>query len=205
MRHRRLETAPRFLKCPDLERPLTRKREIVDQAPVVSERSRLEQMVRDVSGMRAAATRIGIEPLDGVGHIRMQPLLARRRDTRKQRLPDKFVAESERPLGTLRARDDDSHLLRFFDHGEKLVNIDLADRCQQLKTEAAPDYCGRSQHALFILVEPCQAAPDDQPYVFRNVNFVDRNVSAELASGVKHLPFLDQMPVQLFDEKRISL
>src|ERR1700716_3088593 len=160
-------------------------------------------MVRDVSGARADA--ISGDPLDCTCDISMQSLLARGRDPGEQRLPHKFVAECVRPLRSLGARDDDSHLLGFFDHGEKIVNVDLADLSQKLKAETAPDHSGGGQDALFILLETIQAAPDDQPHVFRYVDLVDRDVSAELPGRVKDFPFLDQMPVQLLDEEWISL
>ena len=56
-----------------------------------------------------------------------------------------------------------------------------------------------------MIVEALQAPPDNQAHVFRHVDFVDRNVSAELTGRIKHSPLLDQMPVQLFDEEGISL
>src|SRR5258706_16253140 len=115
------------------------------------------------------------------------------------------MAEGKGPLRPLGAGDDYSHLLGFFDHVEKLVDVDLADRGQQLKTETAPDHRGGCEHALFILVEALQTATDDQPYVFRNVYLVERNVSAEAARRIKDFPLLEQMPVQLLDEEWISL
>src|ERR1700682_5761620 len=115
------------------------------------------------------------------------------------------MAEGERPLRPVGARYNYSHLLGLLDSGEKLADVNLAALGQQFKTEAAPDYCSGSKHPLFILVEPLEAAADDQAHVFRNVDLVDRNVSAELAGRIKDFPILEQMPVQLLDEEWISL
>src|ERR1700686_580112 len=115
------------------------------------------------------------------------------------------MSKGKRSLRPLGARDDYPHLLRLLDDGKKIVNVDLADRSQQLKAETAPDHRGSRQRTLFILVEPLQAAADNQPHVFRNVDFVDLDVRAELAGRIEHFPLLDQMPVHLLDEERISL
>ena len=115
------------------------------------------------------------------------------------------MGEGERLLGPLGARDDYSHPLRLLDDGEKFVNVDLADLGQKLKAETAPDHRGGCQHSLFILVEPLQTAADDQPHVFRNVDLVDLDVSAELAGRIEDFPLFDQMPVHLLDEEWISL
>src|SRR5882762_8168947 len=115
------------------------------------------------------------------------------------------MGERERLLGSLGARDDYSHLLCLLDNGEKFVNVDLADRRQQLKVKTASDHCGGCQHPLFILVEPLQTAADDQPDGFWNIGFVDLDVSAELAGRIKDFPVFDQMPVHLLDEEWIAL
>src|SRR5713101_4493842 len=114
------------------------------------------------------------------------------------------MGESERLLRPLGARHDYPHLLRLLDDGEEFVNVDLANRSQKLKAETAPDHRGGCQHPLFILVEPLQTAADDQAHVFRNVDLVDLDVSAELAGRIKNFPLFDQMPVDLFDEEWIS-
>ena len=72
---------PRFLKCCGLKCTLTCKCQIVDQRPAVRERTCSEEMVDDVSGTLAHGG--GIEPLDRAGDIRVQSLLARRRDASK--------------------------------------------------------------------------------------------------------------------------
>src|SRR5467141_2554953 len=115
------------------------------------------------------------------------------------------MAEGKRPLRSLGARRDYPHLLGFFDDGEKFVDVDQADLDQHLKTETASDHSGGCQHTLFILVEPLQPTADDQPHVFRNVDFVDLEVSAELAGSIIEFPILEQMPVQFLDEEWISL
>ncbi len=116
-----------------------------------------------------------------------------------------FMAEGKRPLGPFGTRDDYVHLLGFLDDVKKLVDVGLADPGEQLKAETATDHSGSGQHALIILVEPLQSAADDQAHVFRNVDLVDRNVSAKIAGSVIDFSILEQMPVQLLDEERISL
>src|SRR5260370_41804822 len=104
MRQGRLEAALRFLKCCRLKCALACEREKVDQSLLIGERSRFEQMVRDISGARADAP--SLEPLDRARNIGMQSLLARRRDPRERRLTDKFVGEGVHPLRSLFARED---------------------------------------------------------------------------------------------------
>src|SRR5271169_4513096 len=203
MRQGGAETAPRCLKCNGFKCTLSGERQPTDQSPLVGERPGLEEMVRDVSG--ALVGNAGIELLDRIGDTGMQSLLARGRDARKQGLTYEFMGKGKRPLWPLGARDDDSYVLRLLDDGKQFVNVDLADPIQQLKTETAPDHRGGGKHPLLVLVEPLQSAADDQPDVFRNVDLIDRNVSAEFPGCVKNLPFLDQMPVQLLDEERIAL
>src|ERR1700722_4687877 len=115
------------------------------------------------------------------------------------------MRESEWGLGSFRARNNHSHLLRLLDDVEKFVNIDVADRIQQLKAETAPDHRGGCQHPHLILVEPLQTAADDQPHVFWYVELGDLDSRAELACLIKDLPLFDQMPVHLLDEEWISL
>src|SRR5712692_269384 len=115
------------------------------------------------------------------------------------------MSKGKRSLRPLGAWDDYSHLLRLLDDGEEFVNVDLANRSQKLKAETAPDHRGGCQHPLFILVEPLQTAADDQADVFRNVDLVDLDVSAELAGLIEDFSLFDQMPVDLFDEEWISL
>src|SRR5260370_7809866 len=102
MRQGRLEAALRFLKCCRLKCALACEREKVDQSLLIGERSRFEQMVRDISGARADAP--SLEPLDRARNIGMQSLLARRRDPGEQRLTDKFLAQRFRPLRPLAPR-----------------------------------------------------------------------------------------------------
>jgi hypothetical protein len=85
-------------------------------------------MVDDVSGTLAHGG--GMEPLDRAGDIRVQSLLARRRDASQQRLTDKFMAEGKRPLRAFGARDYYSHLLGLLEDPEKLVNVYLDDLSQ---------------------------------------------------------------------------
>ena len=146
-----------------------------------------------------------MEPRDRVGDAGMQVLPARSRDAGQQRLTHEFVGEDERPPKSLGARDDYSHLLRLLDDGEKFVHLDLADGSQKFKAEAAPDYRGGGQCALFTLVEPLQPAADDQPHVLWNVVLGDLDVGAELAGLIEDLALFEQMPVHLFDEEWISL
>src|ERR1700737_2722577 len=133
------ETAPRLLECNGLKRTFSGQLEPTHQFSGVCERSCLEQMVGDLPGALVGGA--GREPLDRLGDDGVQSLLARSRDTGKQRLRTKLMGEGERLLGSFRARDDDSHLLRLLDDGEELVNVDLADRAQKLKAETAPDHC----------------------------------------------------------------
>src|SRR6266436_6667259 len=107
------------------------------------------------------------------------------------------MSKSKRSLRPLGAWDDYPHLLRLLDDGEQFVNVDPTARGQKLKAETAPDHRRSRQRTLFILVQPLQAAADNQPDVFRNVDLVDRDVGAELAGGVKDFPLFDQMPVYL--------
>src|SRR4029077_3713228 len=162
-----------------------------------------EKMVRDLSG--ALVDGLRIETLDRVRDSSVQLLLTRGRDAGKQGLTHQFMAEGKRPFRPLGARHDYSHLLRLLDDRKKLINVDLADPGQKLKAETASDHRGGCQHPLFILVEPFKAAADDQPHVFRNVDFVDLDVRSELAGRIKHFPLFDQMPVHLLDEEWISL
>src|ERR1700730_1741324 len=193
MREPGLETTPRFPKCCNLECALAGQCQPTNQPMPGSERSCFEEMARDLAGAFADCTRIG--QLDRVGDARMQLLLTWGRNAHKQRLTYKLVGEGKRLLRSLRARDDYSHLLRLFDDGKKIVNVDQAHAGQKLKAETAPDDCGGCQHALFIVLEALQTAADDQPHVFGNVALVDFDVSAELAGGVKDFSILDQMPV----------
>src|ERR1700730_12467782 len=115
------------------------------------------------------------------------------------------MAEGKRPLRPLGARDNDSHLLRLLDDGKEFINVDLAASAQKSEAEPAPDYRGVCQHPLFIFVEALQPAADNQLHIFRNVALVDLEVGAEFAGGIKELPTIEQMPVHLLDEERISL
>src|SRR5260370_29931671 len=80
-----------------------------------------------------------------------------------------------------------------------------ADRSKNWNAEPAPDHRRSRQRTLFLLVEPPQTAADDQPNVIGNVDLVDLDVLAQLASLIEDLPLFDQMPVHLFDEEWISL
>src|SRR6266852_4182443 len=115
------------------------------------------------------------------------------------------MSKGKRSLRPLGAWDDYPHLLRLLDDGKEFVNVELADRSQELKAETAPDHRCCRQRTLFILVEPLQTAVDDQPHVFRNVDLVDLDVGVELASRIKDFPLFEQMPVHLLDEEWISL
>src|SRR5579863_4107277 len=103
------------------------------------------------------------------------------------------MSKGKRPLRPLGAGDDYPHLLRPLDGGEKLVHVDLTDLSQEPKAKATPDHRGSRQRALFILVEPLQSAADNQPDVFRNVDFVDLDVRAELAICIEDFSLFDQM------------
>src|SRR5882724_5455222 len=196
------ETSPRFLIRRGLECIPACKRQPPAESLAFSERSRLEQMVCDLARTLDGT---GIEPLDRIGDNGMQVLSARGRDAGKQRLTHQFMGEGERLLGSLGARDNYSHLLRLLDGGEKFVNVDLTDLSQQLKAETASDHRSGCQCPLFILVEAFQTAANDQAHVFRNVDLVDLDVSAEPAGRIKDFPILDQMPVHLLDEEWIPL
>src|ERR1700756_5391039 len=98
------------------------------------------------------------------------------------------MSKCKRSLRSLGAWDDYPHLLRFLNDGKESVNVDLADCSQKLKTETSSDHCGGRQRTLFILVEPLQAAADNQPHGFRNVDFVDLDVRAELAGRIEDFP-----------------
>src|SRR5260370_22983493 len=114
------------------------------------------------------------------------------------------MGEGEWLLRQLGARDDYSHLLRLLNDAEKFVNVDVADGSQKFKAEAPPDHCSGRQRPLYILVEPLQAAADDQPHVVWNLVLSNLDVRAELASLIEDLPLLDQMPVHLLDEEWVS-
>src|SRR5260370_22424389 len=160
-------------------------------------------MVSDLPGALVDGT--GIEPLDRVGDAGVQSLLAWGRDAGKEGLTHEFMGEGERLRGPLGARHNYSYLLRLLDNGEEFVNVDLAARSEKLKAETAPDHRGGRQRPLFILIEPLQAAADDQAHVFRNVDLVDPDVGAKLAGRIEDFPLFDQMPVQLLDEEGITL
>src|SRR5271167_1774566 len=160
-------------------------------------------MVRNLPG--AIVDETGIDVLDRVGDSRVQSLFARSRDAGKKRLTYELMGKGERALGSLGAGDDYFHQLRFLDHGEKFVNINLADLSQESKAETPPDHRGGCQNPLFVLVEPRETALDDQAHVFRNVNLVDLDVFAELPSLIEDFPLFNQMPVHFLDEERIAL
>src|ERR1022692_2283795 len=160
-------------------------------------------MVSDLPGVLVDGT--GIDQLDRIGNSSVQMLATRRRNAGQQSLTHQLMGKGEWLLWPLGTRDDYSHLLRLLDDGEEFVNIDLADLSQKPEAEATPDHRCGPQHPLFILVEPLQAAADDQAHVFRNVSLVDLDVSAELAGRVEDFALLDQMPKDLLDEKWISL
>src|SRR5260370_4272590 len=115
------------------------------------------------------------------------------------------MGEGERLLRSFGASDDYPHLLRLLEDGEKFVNVDLADLRQEPEAKATSDHSGIRQRALFILVEPLQAAADDQANVIRNIDFIDPDVFAELAGGIEDFPLFDQMQVDLLDEEWITL
>jgi hypothetical protein len=70
MRQGGTETATGLFKCRGVKCTLACKRQMMDQSPPISERTRFEEMVRDVSGALVNGT--GIEPLDRVGDAGMQ-------------------------------------------------------------------------------------------------------------------------------------
>jgi hypothetical protein len=187
------QTAPRFLKCCGLKCALACQRQPADKSLPVSERSCLEKMVSDFPSALVDGGRI--KTLYRVCHTGVQLLSTWGRDAYNQRLSHKFVSEGERLLRSLSTRDDYSHLLRLLDCGEKLINVDLAHKGQELKAETAPDYCCCSQRMPFIFVQPPQATTDNQANVFRNVDFVDLNVRAELAGRIEDFSLFDQVPV----------
>src|SRR5216684_8378261 len=115
------------------------------------------------------------------------------------------MSKGKRSLRPLGAWDDYPHLLRLLDDGKEFVDVDPAYRSQKLKAETAPDHRCCGQHPLLILVEPFQTAADNQPHVFRDIALIDRDVREKFACRIKHFPLLDQMPVHLLDEERISL
>ena len=59
--------------------------------------------------------------------------------------------------------------------------------------------------ARLFLTHEHRAAADDQARVFRNVDLINLNVSAELPGRIEEFPLFDQMPVHLLDEVWISL
>src|SRR6202051_5161866 len=70
------------------------------------------------------------------------------------RLPShKFMSKGKWSLRPLGAWDDYPHLLRLLDDVKEFVNVDLADRSQKVKAEAAPDHRRSRQRTLFILVQ----------------------------------------------------
>src|SRR5271156_4650390 len=97
----------------------------MDESLAVSERSRLEEMVRDLPSVLIDGT--WIQPLDCFSDARVQELSARGRDAGQQSLPHQFMGEGKRLFRSLGARDYYSHLLRLLDDGEEFVNVDLAD------------------------------------------------------------------------------
>src|SRR5262245_50140990 len=74
MRQSGTETATGFLKGRGVQCPPAGKRQIMDHSPCVSERPRLEKMVRDVTG--TLVDRGVIEPFDRVGDTSVESLLA---------------------------------------------------------------------------------------------------------------------------------
>src|SRR5271154_3008704 len=149
-------------------------------------------MIDDLAG--AFFSGIRIEPLDRCGDTRMQTLSARGRNAGEQRLTHKLMSKGKRFLWPLGARDDYPHRLRFLDDIKKFVRTDLAYRIQKLKAETTPDNrCGR-KCALFILVQPLQAAADNQPHIFRNIVLFDLKFSAELTGRVEESSPFSQMP-----------
>src|ERR1700692_896069 len=102
------------------------------------------------------------------------------------------MGEGERLLRSLRAGDDYSHLLGLLEHREEFVKTDPADLSEEPEAKATPDYRGSCKRALFILVEPRQAAADDQANVIRNVDFIDLDVGAELGGCIGDFPFFAQ-------------
>src|SRR6202162_1869156 len=112
------------------------------------------------------------------------------------------MGESERPFRSLRTGDDYSHLLGLLDDGEKLIDVDLADRRQELKAKTASDHRGCRQYLFSMLVEPLEAAPDDESHIFRNVALVDLDVGAELTGRIEDFSLFDQMSAPLLVEER---
>src|SRR5262249_9519745 len=155
----------------------------------VDERPSLEQMVCDSTGMVTARARM--EPSDRIRGGRVQPLLARNRDSRQQGLPHEFMTESERTFRAFGAGDDDLHLLGLFDNAKQFVNIDPADFGQKLKTEIATDYRRSCQYQFLVFAQALETAPDYQPYVLRNFDFLGGDVGPELAGRIEHLSLLD--------------
>src|ERR1700724_4194319 len=84
IRQGRPKAAPRLLEGRALECSLAGKDQVTDQFPVVRERSRLDQMVSDLSC--ALVDETGIEPPDRVGDSDVHLLFARTRRAGQQRL-----------------------------------------------------------------------------------------------------------------------
>src|SRR5579862_5648592 len=153
----------------------------------------------------AFADKTGIDQFDRCGYCGVQPLLAQGRDGGKEGLTDQFMGKGKRLLGSFGAGDHYSHLLRFLDNSEEIVNVDFTDLGQKPKAETPADHRGGCQDPLFIFVEPFQTSADDHAHVFRNVDLIDPDVAAEPASRVEDLSFFRQMPIDLLDEEWIAL
>src|SRR6516165_3769773 len=133
-----------------------------------------------------------IELLNRSGNLGVQLLPACNRDAGKQCLTYQFMGEGEgnfRPLGT---GNDHSHSLSLIDNCEELVNIDLADSCQKLKTETSPDDRGSIQSGQLRVAETSESPADDQAHVFRHLNLIDLEVHANSPRAIEDLSLLDQ-------------
>src|SRR5215472_440885 len=78
MRQSRTKTTPCCLEGRSLHSSLSGEGQVIDQSPLVGEGSRLDKMVRDMSGV--LTQRAGVQPLDRVSYCQMQLLLTRRRN-----------------------------------------------------------------------------------------------------------------------------
>src|SRR6185295_7431765 len=110
-----------------------------------------------------------------------------------------------RRFRTLGGRDDRAHLLRLLDNREQIVDIEVADRAEELEAEATPDHGCRRQRAALVLVEAREPTADDEAHVLGDVDLLEREVGANVPGGVEDASVLDEVLVDLLDEERVAL
>ena len=111
----------------------------------IRSRPRLVEMVREIGDVRLEVARV--HALDRLCHAQMEPLAARKREVRQQRLTDQLVREREARAERILGPGEQLRALRLLNRVEQRVATDFIDRFGQLVGEVAPDHRGSGERA----------------------------------------------------------